>query len=86
MCWPDRRRFDVLSFFFRSDIESTELLVEYDSSQKSLDLFGNNATDSNQEDVNTNVAQAALDEATHAISELVRRVSVRPRPCDACAI
>lgn len=48
--------------------------MEYDSSQKSLDLFGNNATDSGQGGINTSVAQAALDEATHAISELVRRV------------
>eukprot|EP00903_Cladosiphon_okamuranus_P020047 g18414.t1 len=57
------------------DIESTELLVEYDSSQKSLDLFGNNATDFNREGINTSLAQEALDEATHAISELVRRIN-----------
>lgn len=57
-----------------SDIQSTELLLEYDSSQKSLDLFGNNATDSD-EGINTSVAQEALDEATSAISQLVRRVS-----------
>lgn len=47
--------------------------MEYDSSQKTLDLFGNNVTDSNQ-DINAAVAQSALDEATKAISQLVRRV------------
>ena len=56
------------------DIESTVLLVEYDSSQKSLDLFGNNVTQ--EERFNTTAAvQTALDQATDAISELVRRVN-----------
>ena len=59
------------------DIESTALLVEYDASQKSLDLFGNNATDSEQEEVDTSLAQTALDKATEAISVLVRRVSAK---------
>lgn len=56
------------------DIESTALLVEYDSSQRSLDLFGRNASD-RQEQYNSSVAQTALDKATDAISVLVRRIN-----------
>lgn len=62
-------------FYSRPDIESTELLVSYDASQKSLDLFGNNATDPEREEIDTSLAQTALDKATDAISVLVRRVS-----------
>lgn len=57
------------------DIEATELLLEYDSAQNSLDLFGNNATESDGQ--YNSLAQTALDKATDAISVLVRRVSTR---------
>ncbi|CAM9552656.1 unnamed protein product, partial [Ectocarpus sp. 13 AM-2016] len=56
------------------DIESTELLVEYDASQQALDLFGNNITAYNEEYAET-LAQSALDDATSAISVLIRRIN-----------
>ncbi|CAM9298163.1 unnamed protein product, partial [Hapterophycus canaliculatus] len=56
------------------DIDSTALLVEYDASQKSLDLFGNNATDYDDE-YTIGMAETALDEATSAITVLVRRIN-----------
>ncbi|CAM9625550.1 unnamed protein product [Ectocarpus sp. 6 AP-2014] len=56
------------------DIESTELLVEYDASQQALDLFGNNITAYDEEYAET-LAQSALDDATSAISVLVRRIN-----------
>lgn len=55
-------------------------MIEYDSSVNSLDLFGQNATVYNQEEYNT-VAEAALSEATDALTELVRRVRQRSRWC-----
>ncbi|CAM9499525.1 unnamed protein product [Scytosiphon promiscuus] len=56
------------------DIDSTALLVEYDASQKSLDLFGNNVTDYDAE-YTASVAESALDQATNAITVLVRRIN-----------
>lgn len=61
-------------FVTRLDIDATELLVEHDAAQNSLDLFGNNATEPDEQ-YNTSLAQTALDKATDAISVLVRRVS-----------
>lgn len=66
--------FGLLLFLRRwSDIESTALLVEYDASQRSLDLFGNNASDYDEE-YTASIAESALDKATDAITVLVRRV------------
>lgn len=47
--------------------------MEYDASQQALDLFGNNITAYDKEYAET-LAQSALDDATGAISVLVRRV------------
>lgn len=63
----------VLLFRCCPDIDSTALLQEYDASQTSLDLFGNNATEYDEEYA-TSVAETALDRATDAITVLVRRV------------
>lgn len=61
-------------------IEYTQLLVDYDASPQSLDLFGRNATPTaaaeQQFNITSTFAQTALDNATRAISELVRRINV----------
>lgn len=55
------------------DVESTELLVQYDASQQALDLFGVPVT------VNTSLFEAEVDtllnEATSTISVLVERIN-----------
>lgn len=56
------------------DVESTALLVEYDASPTSLDLFGRNVT--RGERFTLADAQTALDEAADAISVIVRRVNI----------
>lgn len=59
------------------DIEATALLEEYVSSQTPVDLFGKRVTPGGEDERfdAAVVVQTALDEATDAISDLVRRVN-----------